>query len=63
MSRVSHAARLERLKRQLRGEPVVKVYPAPWLLEMILGRPPTAEELKLTAEELAKYKRRGEAPR
>lgn len=34
MSRASHGARVDRLKRQLRGEPVVKITFAPWCLAL-----------------------------
>jgi hypothetical protein len=45
MSRVSHGARLERLKRQLRGDPEFRVQMAPQLFELCAGRPLSAAEL------------------
>jgi hypothetical protein len=38
VSRISHAARLERLKRALRGDPEVRVQMAPHLFELCAGR-------------------------
>jgi hypothetical protein len=38
MSRVSHANRLERLTRRLRGEPVVRIVCADWLRAWCIAR-------------------------
>ena len=45
MSRISHVARLERLKRQLRGEPEIRVTGPAWLYEMVAQRPLSRQEL------------------
>jgi hypothetical protein len=34
MSRTSHAARLERLKRQLQDRPAIRIVVEPWMLEL-----------------------------
>jgi hypothetical protein len=57
MNRVSHAARLERLQRQLRDEPVVKITWAHWVLEILeqhrraLSTDPAAREPRRVEEQ------------
>ena len=56
MSRVSYRDRISRLTHQLRGQPTLTVHLAPSMMAVLLGREPTAEELRLTlAEFMARH--------